>query len=374
MAEMVEVFFATNRNWLKDEDPPFGNTFHTDGTECYRVGKALVAKEGDSYALSSTEVEEESTEGSGDDVDSKLGSAAVFRQIKQRMQDGDRDMLVLIHGYAANLGMAAERAAELSQKYLIKGKDGKERQPVAFAFSWPANGRMIPFKSYMSDREDAAKSGRAIARLFMRLCDFLLKEARESRRATDDDSRLRHAPCPNRIHLVAHSMGNWALRHAMQGIIDMRGADRIPAVFDNIFLMAADVDEDALQDPNKLGLLSRLGNAVHVYYSKDDQGLVISDVTKLNPDRLGSNGPVDMAAVDEKIIVIDCRHVDDTNLFDANHQYYRLREEVVADVKQVLAGFTPGEIVDRRQLEHPRRHMIMRPARRRRRATPVPTR
>lgn len=362
MSDTIEVFFATNRDHLPDERPPFGTTFHREGAAYYRVGKAVVTNSDGGYKLSHTEVAAENAAGGDDtDPDVKLGSRAIFAEIKRRMREDGRDLIVLIHGFAADFETAPERAAELAEKYLIAGKDGQARRPVVFAFSWPANGRSIPFVSYISDRGDAARSGDALARLFLRLCDFLVAEARENRRQRDEAARERHAPCPNRIHLVAHSMGNWTLRHGLQGLIAERGADRLPSVFDNIFLMAADEDADALADPAKLALLPRLGNAVHVYHSKDDRALVISDTTKLNPDRLGQMGPKDMDAVDEKVIAVDCRHVDSTEFLHANHQYYRLREAVIADVRQVLAGLAPGEIDGRTETDHPNRYIIARP-------------
>ena len=367
MAGTLDVFFATNRNLIDGDTPvTFGETFHADGSECYRVGKATVKSDRGKYTLSTIDVASETAPSDGDDAEAVLGSTAVFREIKRRMQEGNRDLVVLLHGYGADFKTAPERGAELAEKYLVLGKDGKERSPVVMVFSWPANGRTIPFKSYVSDRSDAAKSGRAIARLFLRLCGFLLNEARDMNRATDDESRLGYAPCPNRIHLVAHSMGNWALRNAVQAIVELRGADRLPSIFDNIFLMAADEDDDALQEPKKLAPLARLGNAVHVYHSKDDRALTISDVTKLNPDRLGANGPITMTALDEKVIAVDCRHVDDTKFAHARHQYYRLRKEVIGDVRQVLAGRTPGEIDGRKRLDHPNRFIIAQKEKKRR--------
>ena len=234
------------------------------------------------------------------------------------------------------------------------------RAPLVLVFSWPANGETIPFASYISDRQDAAKSGQAIARLFFRLCDFFTEEARTARIEERNGDKSAHAACTGRLHLLAHSMGNWALRNALQVIIERRGWDRLPAIFDNIFLMAADEDEDALEDRLKLGLLPRLGNAVHVYHSKDDQALMISDVTKLNPDRLGHNGPVDMDRTDDKVVTIDCRHFDVTELAHGNHQYYRRREEVIRDVCAVLSGQRPEEIAGRRKLTHPRRYLLER--------------
>lgn len=366
MARKVEVFFATNREPLDKEAPWYGKKFHPDGSECYRVGKGQVeatgAGEEAAYVLKTVNTFPEKPGPGRDDRGAKLGSARLFTEIKTRMRKEERDLVILLHGYASEFSTALERAAELTEKYVVLGKDSTERPPLVLAFSWPANGETVPFASYVSDRQDAAKSGQAIARFFFRLCDFFLDEARASRAAASAEKQAEHEPCSHRLHLLAHSMGNWALRNAVQSIIERRGADRLPAVFDNIFLMASDEDEDALQDQLKLGLLPRLGNAVHIYHSKDDLALVISDTTKLNPDRLGHNGPVEMNRTDEKVVAIDCRHVDRTEIAHANHQYYRLRTEVIADVRAVLAGQRPEEMLDRKPLAHPRRYLIQKPA------------
>ena len=359
MDEDITTFFATNRNLEQTDPPVFGEVFHKDGAEFYRVGKATARRnDAGDYEVTSITVAPEKAGTHGLDTDARLGSRAVLDEMKAAMRDGDRDAIVLIHGYASDFSDAIVRAAELTDKYRIQGKDGETRAPVVLAFSWPANGRTVPFKSYASDRRDAAASGQAMARLFLRLCDFLTAEARRTLDAADEDTRAAHRPCPNRIHLVAHSMGNWALRHGLLAIREARGRDRLPRIFDNIFLMAADEDADALANPEKLGELHKIGNAVHVYHSKDDQALVISDVTKLNPSRLGSNGPEDMAQVSPRVTALDCREVDWTGLLDANHQYYRQRAEVIADVNSVLAGEPLGEIDGRAALPERGRYRI----------------
>lgn len=122
----------------------------------------------------------------------------------------------------------------------------------------------------------------------------------------------------------------------------------MPRLFEHIFLMAADEDADALGDKNKLGLLIQLGRQVHVYYSQEDRALTISTVTKGNSDRLGSMGPKTFIDLPNNIEAIDCVLVDDTDAMDpnllpdhVNHQYYRLRKEVIDDVRAVLSGKRP---------------------------------
>jgi esterase/lipase superfamily enzyme len=89
-------------------------------------------------------------------------------------------------------------------------------------FSWPSNGEVFLSYNYFSDREDAEVSGIAMARALQRFAEFLVdlrasdfKTLTAARRrgevATAEDLRQ----CERKIHLVAHSMGNWALRHAL---------------------------------------------------------------------------------------------------------------------------------------------------------------
>ncbi|MCI0430941.1 MAG: hypothetical protein L0210_15885, partial [Rhodospirillales bacterium] len=60
-----------------------------------------------------------------------------------------------------------------------------------------------------------------------------------------------------------------------------------------------------------------------------------------------------------KITLVDCRNVDDTSpLTDVRHQYYRKRPEVIADVRQVLAGTPPDKILDRDYIPEKRSYRI----------------
>jgi esterase/lipase superfamily enzyme len=154
-------------------------------------------------------------------------------------------------------------------------------------------------------------------------------------------------------------MGNWALRHAVLGIRDLLGDQRLPKVFANVLLMAADEDEDALEVDHKLGLLPELARAIHVYHSRGDEVLMISDTTKFNPDRLGSGGPRTFSGLSGRVVAIDCAKVDYTKLLHGNHQYYRIRDEVIVDARAVLSGIHgPDQIPRRVPIEPGRRYRI----------------
>lgn len=342
----IEVFFATNRNIEgTDRNPTFGTRFHPEGPFYVRYGKAEVTPPSDwgsdDFEVASVRLSPERISKSGR-AEKKLGSSAVFDSLRERMRKDESDTLVLIHGYASEFENAMKRAAEIKLRYQFD----KDRPLNVFAFSWPADGEMIPQLSYYRDRDDAKASGMAIARAFLRLRQWIAQEV-----AKEDQ-------CRHRLHLVAHSMGNYALRHAVQAIRSQLDSSRLERAFDNIFLMASDEDDDAFELDHKFGPLPDLARAVHVYFSANDEALVISDVTKFNPDRLGHHGPRNKDNLPRKVSLVNCSAVDKTRLTHARHQYYRLRPEVYRDVRQVLAGVEPRLIDGREFLSDDRAYRI----------------
>ncbi len=318
---MFEVYFATNRRILSENGPPeFGDRFNLKGPQELRFGSAKVRKVRGKYKVASIELEEES----GDSPP----SGRIFEALRASMADRQLDVICYVHGFASDIETALERAAELKDKYQVGG-----REVEVFAFSWPSDGKVFPPVKYFDDRDDAKTSGVAMARAILKLREFLRDLGRER-------------SCKQSIHLVAHSMGNFAIRWALQGLRqELNG--RLPRLFDNIFLMAADEDNDAFEHDEKLRLLPELAYRVPVSFRPDDRALAVSDVTKGNPDRLGANGPRVRDGIPFKIVLVDCRNVDESDDDISNHQYYRLNGKVVADVNQVLAGLAPEAIEGR---------------------------
>ena len=149
--------------------------------------------------------------------------------------------------------------------------------------------------------------------------------------------------------------------NVMLNATTMNSGSRLEPIFDNVFLMAADEDDDAFEKNHKLKPLLRLARWIHVYHSDDDRSLVISDTTKFNPNRLGFDGPRNLSAIDKRVFVVDCEDVDDTEFLHVNHQYYRSRPEVIDDVRHVLAGKRPSSIPNRVAIE-PGRHYRIKPS------------
>ena len=310
---MSSVYFATNRNPVMQDGAivDFGPNFSEAGLHDLRFGVAEVV-DGKMVSLS---VAPEDTE--------SPASIEVFARIKEKMATQGRDTLVNIHGYATPFRGAVEGLWRTKEAY-------KDANLNVVLFSWPSDGAHAPH-DYGNDRHDAEASGLAFARGLLKLADFL----------KDGEA------CGRRIHLLAHSMGNFVLRHALQQLIAQAQGNRLPLMFANLFSMAADEDADALDCMAKWARLPELAKAVHVYMNVHDLALQGSNLTKGNPDRLGNTGPAYPMNLPAKVTVVDVSRVD--NLFNdlVGHGYYDQVPQVIADVLQVLQGKEPEEVQGR---------------------------
>ena len=84
-------------------------------------------------------------------------------------------------------------------------------------------------------------------------------------------------------------MGNYALRNALQALYSDVGG-KLPRLFDTIFLVAADEDNDAFEQEGKLMRLPDMAQSVYVYLAANDAALSISDTTKVFRP-IGHHGP-----------------------------------------------------------------------------------
>jgi len=245
----ITVYYGTNRNRTND-DEYFGSEIVGSGAGCnhpalFRVGRAIVDV---SFAVTSSEVlgehaeirdlevfkETPSKDGTGFDT---VGTTRLVPELAKAMRVGKADILCVIPGFDYTFRESIERAALLAALY------SKPKSPplIATLFSWPSDGR-LSIGGYLSDRIDAELSGLAIARAMDRLSRLYHQLAR--RRASDDE-------CGQRIHLVAHSMGAHALKHAIMKYPCLPGA-RMVRFFDTAILTAADTERDALERADKM--------------------------------------------------------------------------------------------------------------------------
>ncbi len=327
----VNIYFATNRTVTGGANPEIGEDFHPNLDEL-RFGKVafsgkdLFKKDLDSFidrgkiTLAPERLDKE-------DADkSKLGSKAIFDEVRADMLKKG-DALIFVHGYDHTFREAAGRAVQLQQWLAAGGQD-----MTLLLFTWPSAGAGVGRRTYHDDRKRAEAAGPALGRAILKATDFIRNTPRNER-------------CDGRIHLLCHSMGNWALRGAVQAMRTFVG-NNIPPLFDEVILAAADEDDDTLQATHKVAPLLRGCRRLTVYYNHQDLALKASDYAMGNPDRLGRSGPRGEPGLSDKVSVInvapkvtwEARGASAWAADPTGHQYFRNNARVRQDIVQVLQG------------------------------------
>ncbi|WP_028969228.1 alpha/beta hydrolase [Sphingomonas sp. URHD0057] len=332
------IFFATNRNYLPDNKlAVFGGQFNPDGIGALRFGQAELDDQG--KLVQPVFVYPDPKKKDADNPPPGTGSRAFLDDLRIAMRDGCTDTLIFIHGFNVSFVAALEAGGALASEITIGGK------PInVVVFSWPSDGKMIPYMSYYSDREDARTCGAALARTYLKLYDFMVGLKPKDY-------------CDQSLHLLAHSMGNYVLRNGLQALI-AKDPTKLVRMFKEIVLAAPDEDDDAFDTDQKLRLLPGLCRRLTVYYNQNDRALLISDKTKGNPDRLGSDGPRMLDLLPKKVFVVDCGRVAGAGDPMIQHSYYIHCQPVSADLQATLGGVPPDSIVNRDVIRAERAYRI----------------
>jgi esterase/lipase superfamily enzyme len=221
-----------------------------------------------------------------------------------------RHALVFIHGYRVSFKDAALRAAQLGYDLGVKG-------PVAF-FSWPSRATLL---GYPADGSAVEASEHAIT-------EFLIRFVRDCG--------------ADRVHVIAHSMGNRPLLRALQRIVS--AAESEDAVrFGHLVLAAPDLTRELFLDV--ADQYRRLSHRTTLYVSDQDRALRAS--FRLQGPRVGLAPPVTCAPG------IDTVHVANVDRTLLGHSTFAEARPVLSDIHALLNFDAPPELrlglVERRQ-------------------------
>lgn len=229
--------------------------------------------------------------------------------------------VVYIHGYNVDFEAAAIRAAQIGFDLEV---------PLMAFFSWPSRGSV---DDYMADEATIEASESAIT-------TFLTRFATEAK--------------AERIHIIAHSMGNRGLLRAMERIRDAaeRGS---PVKFGQILLAAPDVDAQVFS--TLATVYSRLAARTTLYVSPADKAVELSKWLHGAP-RAGFTPPVTLV---EDIDTVEVPSFDLTGL---GHSYYAEAEDVLHDMFVLLhsgTGPQDRQRLQRKQVEDGRPYWTFKP-------------
>jgi esterase/lipase superfamily enzyme len=228
---------------------------------------------------------------------------------------------VFLHGFACAFLDSMSSSAQIAAAYGVKN---------VFCFSWPSQGK-FGLVEYIKDKDSAYRSGTAIALALSTVFSKILSIGQGNKPA---------------LRLVAHSMGNRALSAAVQHISISAPELLATNYFKYALLMAADEDNNALEEPNKLKTLLTLADNIDIYTNQNDFAMLLSTIANF-VEPIGWYGPTDFGTLPSKVIMVDCTDVGDTGFWDFGHQYFRNSLPVTADVHQVFRGVPPEKVSPR---------------------------
>lgn len=266
------------------------------------------------------------------------GTQRLFYELYKNMSSTkDRsDVLIFIHGYAYDFDDELKAILDLKKMFIDNPASPVEH--ILFV-SWPASGSIVPL-TYFDDKASSINSGTSLLRLFYFYTQFL----------KDIFSNRDLIPCNQRIHIMAHSLGN----RVLQSMLYSLKRENILRVIDQVLLLNADVSYKVFEDfEDSFNKLPLLANRVSIYLNRQDVILGISQFTKniLTP-RLGKNGPSDISNYKDVVSIIDCTFVKD-DILDSfryevgNHWGYLSSSQVQNDIFQNLNGIDRNLITNR---------------------------
>ncbi len=313
--DLVKVFYATNRE-REFHTPFFSDPTYYNGVDDDQLnyGYSYVSipsshRPGEVERPSYWKLEFRSDPEKHVSIESlkTQDEVSFYYDIKRSVQSGisTKEAIIYIHGYNVKFNSSLYNAGVMAHDMRFKG--------TVMAFSWPSDGEVA---QYVSDRADAERT-------VPKLLHFLKK--------------LKELGAFDRIHIVAHSMGNDLLTRTMEQWHFRENMSRQEKSFSNIVMAAPDVDLLTFRD-RYASLIPQHANRVSLYGSQRDLALVAASENLNGAPRLGSMDPI---LVFNQIDTIDATSTGRSFFeFSLNHSYY-LYEEFTKDLMGVLFDNLP---------------------------------
>ena len=207
-----------------------------------------------------------------------------------------KDLFIFVHGFNNTFEDAARRAAQLAYDLDFDG--------TPILYSWPSQGSAT---AYAVDEAAVGISGRKMA-------DFLETVVAQSG--------------AERIHVLAHSMGNRALIEALQTYLAKRAPDKRQHIFGQIVFTAPDVDRDYFMDA--IDSVRSAAERVTLYASGNDYALRSSQFLHGAP-RAGTAGDVII-----KLPGLDTIDMSAVPADALGHSYFAANSGAIYDIFRIL--------------------------------------
>ncbi|MGD0653836.1 MAG: alpha/beta hydrolase [Thermoguttaceae bacterium] len=213
-----------------------------------------------------------------------------------------KSAFVFVHGYNVGFEDAARRTAQIAYDLKFDG--------APIFFSWPSQAELL---QYAVDETNVTWT---VPHLLRFLTDVAEQSGAE------------------RIHLIAHSMGNRALTSALRDLSLMHKSSK--PMFNEVVLTAPDIDAETFINDIAPAVV-KTAQRVTLYASSNDEALIVSKKVHGYP-RAGDSGS--QLVVVPGIDTVDVSAVDTSLL---GHTYYGDNSSVLTDIFELLNDSKPAD-------------------------------
>lgn len=239
----------------------------------------------------------------------EVGSIPMMEALKE--DDTNNEILFYLHGFNNQPFKNILPNAKILQEEL----DNAGKNITVVPIIWPCDNDAGVVKDYWDDQKAAKASGEILSRILSKLLKWQAKTSSK--------------PCMKRMHMLSHSMGNRVLMTCMDEWRQTHGNGQMPYLFNNVFLMAADIPNEALEREEKGRSITMAARRVLCYYANDDFAMSASKISNTRnavfTRRLGHTGPENMNKVPDHVYAINCDKFN--NKFDRKGHSYFLRNK-----------------------------------------------
>ena len=246
-----------------------------------------------------------------------------------------KHLTLFVHGYNNDWEDAARRYRGICKDLFAPGTG----LGICVLFTWPSDGMVT---NYLPDRADARKAAPDLADVLSNAFDWL---QRRQQAGNLDPTKA----CRAKTSVIAHSMGNYVLQHAMHQVWTRKSRPLLVSLVNQLVMVAADVDNDlfaageSIEQSEGEGI-ANLTYRITVLYSGLDSVLGLSAGLKhFGKRRMGRSGLDLEAPRPDNVWQVDC-----SSLFSkraaSHHSAYFESPKTLALIRRALEGSDRGVI------------------------------